>query len=184
MSSEGKKRACLGAFAGAHGVKGDAKVKAFTEDPRNVAAYGPVETEDGGASFDIKVVKFLKGDFVIIRAPQIKTREAAEALKGQRLYVNRDKLPAPDEDEFYLDDLVGLDAIDETGAALGAVNAVHNFGAGDLIELKDIPDVKGARLIAFTKENTPVIDIANGRITILRAAITTEDETKPAPTLS
>ncbi|MCK5749551.1 MAG: 16S rRNA processing protein RimM [Oricola sp.] len=168
-------RACLGAFAGAHGVKGDARIKTFTETPESVADYGPVETEDGKRRFTLKIVKLLKDGFVIARAPEIASREDAEALKGVRLYVDRSALPAPDEDEFYLDDLAGLKAFDEAGAALGAVKAVYNFGAGDLIELSGIPGVKGARLVPFTKEAVPEVDLSAGRITVARVFVEQEE---------
>lgn len=170
MSGE-TKRICLGAFAGAHGVKGEAKIKTFTEAPENVAAYGPVTSEDGKLRFTLSFVKALKDGFVLVRAKEIKTREDAEALKGVRLYVDRDVLPAPEEDEFYLDDLVGLAAVDEDGLSLGAVRAVYNFGAGDLIELADIPGVKGVTLVPFTKEAVPEVDLSAGRLTVARAAL-------------
>ncbi len=182
MSEKDKTRICLGAFAGAHGVRGEAKVKCFTEDPSNIAAYGPVETEDGKHRFTLAVIRSLKADFVLVRAPEIQSREAAEALKGVRFYVTRDKLPPPDEDEFYLNDLVGLDAVDEEGAPLGAVNAVYNFGAGDVIELMGVPGLKGMRLVRFTRENVPGVDLTGGKITVLRAAVAIEDE--PDPELS
>ena len=171
-------RACLGAFAGAHGVKGDAKIKTFTQTPEGVAAYGPAETEDGKRRFTLTIVKVLKDDLVIARAPEIASREDAEALKGARLYVDRSALPAPDEDEFYLDDLVGLQALDESDAPMGVVKAVYNFGAGDVLELKDIPGVNGVRLVPFTKEAVPSVDLAAGRVTVARAAI--EEQNEPA----
>ncbi len=173
------KRACLGAFAGAHGVKGEAKVKSFTEEPKSIAAYGPVETEDGERQFTLSVVRALKPDLLLVRAPEIQSREDAERLKGARLYVNREKLPPPDEDEFYLDDLIGLAAVDENARSLGVVNAVYNFGAGEIIELKDIPEVKGMRLVPFTKEDIPDVDIAAGKITVRRGAIPFDDEANP-----
>ncbi|GJL94151.1 MAG: ribosome maturation factor RimM [Hyphococcus sp.] len=174
-------RVCLGAFAGAHGVKGDAKVKTFTEAPENIAAYGPVYSEDGKQRFTLKLIKTLKGDLVLVRAPEIKSREEAENLKGARLYVSRDQLPTPDEEEFYLSDLVGLNAINENGDAFGIVNAVYNFGAGDLLELKNIPNVKGVQLIAFTKENVPEISLANRTITVMQSIIDESDDPNDEP---
>lgn len=168
-------RVCLGAFAGAHGVKGHAKIKTFTETPDRIAAYGAVETEDGARSFTLAIVKVLGGGFVIASAPEIESREDAEALKGVQLYVDRSALPAPEEDEFYLDDLVGLNVVDEDGAALGVVKAVYNFGAGDLLEIGDIPGVKGLRLVPFTKEAVPEIRISQKQITVARSAIETPD---------
>jgi len=180
MSDDRKPRICLGAFAGAHGVKGEAKVKAFTEAPEKIAAYGPVETEDGARKFTPTFVRELKPGFALIRAPEIKSREDAESLKGIRLYVDRGKLPPPDEDEFYLDDLVGLKAIDEAGDAMGVVGAVYDFGAGELIELKDIPEINGVRLVPFTKKNAPAIDLKAGLITIRRDAIDLGNSEEPS----
>ncbi len=179
MSDTTQTRICLGAFAGAHGVRGEAKVKCFTEDPSNIAAYGPVETEDGKRQFTLTVIRNLKADFVLVRAPEIHSREDAEILKGARFYVDRDKLPAPDEDEFYLNDLVGLEAVDEEGAPLGAVNAVYNFGAGDVIELMGIPGLNGMRLVRFTKENVPSVDVTGGKITVRRAAVVVDEGVAP-----
>lgn len=165
------RRVCLGAFAGAHGVNGDAKIKTFTEKPENIAAYGPVETEDGKRTFTFNIAKVLKGGLVIVRAPEIASREDAESLKGVRLYVDRNALPEPDEDEFYLDDLVGLTALGETGAPMGFVKAVYNFGAGDVIELSDIPGVKGVKLIPFTRRAVPGVDIEGGKILVSAGAL-------------
>lgn len=181
MSGPGKRRACLGAFAGAHGVRGDAKIRTFTETPDGVAAYGPVETEDGARRFTLTIRKKLTDGVVIVSAPEIASREDAESLKGARLYVDRDALPAPEEDDFYLDDLVGLKAVDETGAPFGTVVAVYNFGAGDLLELKDIPGVKGVRLVPFTKEAVPAVDLAGGALVVAQAAVATDDAGETAP---
>ena len=157
MSARASKKACLGAFAGAHGVKGVAKIKTFTQSPENIAAYGPVISEDGARLFTLKLLKVLNDGVVLVSAPEIASREDAESLKGVRLYVDRDVLPAPDEDEFYLDDLVGLQ--------------------GDVLELSDIPGVKGLRLVAFTRENVPVIDIAAARLTLRRGALNRDSDT-------
>lgn len=162
------RRVCLGAFAGAHGVTGEAKVKTFTEAPAGIAAYGPVTSEDGKRSFRLKFVRALKPDLALVTAPEIASREDAAALAGTRLYVARAKLPPTGEDEFYLEDLVGLAAFDEAGTELGRVVAVHNFGAGDLIEVKG----SGRTLfVPFTHEAAPETDLAKGRIVIARAAL-------------
>lgn len=169
------RRVCLGAFAGAHGVKGDALVKTFTGKTENIAAYGPVETEEGSQRFTLAFLRETKPGLAVVRAPEIKTREAAMALKGVRLFVDRAQLPPPEDDDYYFDDLVGLAAEDEIGAPAGRVSAVYDFGAGDLLELAEIPDVKGVRLISFTKTAVPVVDIKAGRIVVARAALSEVD---------
>ena len=169
------KRVCLGAFAGAHGVRGDALVKTFTEEPRNIAAYGPVETEDRGRAFTLSFIREAKPGLALVRAPEIASREDAESLKGKRLYVDRAALPAAGEDEFYIDDLVGLAVFDEHDVPAGRIAAVHNFGAGDILEVADIPDATGARLVAFTREDAPDVDLEHGRVVVRRAALSNED---------
>lgn len=136
-------RICLGAFAGAHGVKGETKVKTFTAAPENIAAYGPVTSEDGKRRFTLKFLRALKPGLALVTAPEIASREDAEALKGVKFYVAREALPAASEDEFYIEDLVGLAAFTEGGAPLGAVVAVHNFGAGDIVEIARAPEGDG-----------------------------------------
>lgn len=168
-------RVLLGAIAGAHGVRGEFRVKTFTAAPENIAAYGPLETEDGRAVV-LKIVRILKGDLVIARSPAVSTREAAEALRGTRLYAARAALPAPDEDEFYYEDLVGLEAVDERGGALGRVVAVHDFGAGDLIE---IGGAGRARMIPFTRAAVPAVDLSAGRLVIAEAALSEGDGAAP-----
>ena len=177
MSGSDLGRVCLGAFAGAHGVKGEALIKVFTETPENIASYGPVETEDGGRKFTLSFLRETKPGLALVRAPEIKSREDAQSLKGVRLYIDRAALPETEEDEFYLDDLVGLNAVDETDAPIGRIAAVHNFGAGDLIELTDIPGRKGAVMVPFTKDAVPEIDIDAHRLVIARSAI--DDESGP-----
>ena len=163
------KRVCIGAFAGAHGVRGDAKVKSFTAAPEDVAAYGPVTTEDG-RRFSLTVIRVMKPGIVLARAPEIATREDAAALSGTLFYVDRAKLPETEEDEFYLEDLVGLSVFTVEGAPAGRVAAVHNFGAGDILEIA-LPDGE-AFLAPFTKEVAPTIDFAGGKIVIVRPAET------------
>jgi 16S rRNA processing protein RimM len=177
------KRICLGAFAGAHGVKGEAKIKTFTGAPESIAAYGVVETEDRARKFTLKLKKILNDGIALVSAPEIASREDAESLKGVRLYVDRSVMPAPGEDEFYLDDLAGLAAFDETGAPMGVVKAVYNFGADDLLELGGIPGVKGVRLVPFTKANVPEVDLTERQLTVLREALAVEDGEEPPDAL-
>jgi 16S rRNA processing protein RimM len=161
------KRICIGAFASAHGVRGEIKVKSFTADPADVAAYGPVEAEKGGATYTLKLLREPKPGLFVARVAELRTREDAEAVRGTKLYVARSKLPPPDEDEFYYEDLIGLHAVTSEGAPYGQVKAVLNHGAGDILELSQVPDVKSAVLIAFTKEAVPEIDFAAGQLTVV-----------------
>lgn len=168
-------RICLGAFAGAHGVRGDAVIKTFTEAPENIDHYGTVESEDGSRRFTLTFVRAGKPGFAIVRVHEIASREEAAALKGERIYVERSALPPPEDDEFYLDDLIGLEARNEASEPVGQICAVHNFGAGDLLELENIPGVKGTRMIPFSKMTVPEIDLLAGTLTISKAALDTSD---------
>lgn len=159
-----RKRVCLGAFAGAHGVRGEARMKTFTATEKGIAAYGPVESEDGARRFALQFIRALKEGVALVRAPEIRSREDAAALSGVRVYVDRALLPPPADDEFYVEDLVGLAAFDEKGERLGAVSAVHNFGAGDILE---IARPQGETMMApFTHEAILSIDVAGGRLTV------------------
>jgi 16S rRNA processing protein RimM len=172
------KRVCLGAFAGAHGVRGEAKVKTFTESEEGVARYGVVESEDGRRRFSLKFIRVLKPGLALVAAPEIESREDAAALAGVRIYVARSALPPATEDEFYLEDLIGLAAIDETGAPLGTIIAFHNFGAGDIIEISRAPGRKGAVMALFTQEMAPSIDLQGGWV-VIRASALAEGEEEP-----
>lgn len=166
------KRICLGAFAGAHGVAGHAKVKTFTEEERGVAAYGRVESEDGARTFTLKFIRTAKPGLAIVAAPEIKSREDAASLAGVRLYVGRDALPnETGTDEFYVEDLIGLKALDENGAPIGVVTAVHNFGAGDIVEIKPASGCKTPIMTPFTKSAAPHVDLAKGVIVIANDAL-------------
>ncbi len=158
----GEARLCLGVITGAHGVRGLVKVKSFTEVPEDVAAYGPLTDEGGARVFTLTVTGRSK-DALLTRVEGVTDRDQAQALRGTRLYVPRDVLPALDEEEtYYHADLLGLAAEDPEGRPLGRVAAVHNFGAGDLLEL----DGEGRRLVPFTREAVPVVDLDGGRLVI------------------
>jgi 16S rRNA processing protein RimM len=163
-----ERKVCLGAFAGAHGVRGEVKVRTFTESAENIAAYGKLATEDG-RSFSLTVLRVLKPGLVLARAAEIATREEAERLGGKKLYVDRAALPPADDGQFYIEDLVGLAAFDEAGAPLGRVAAMHNFGAGDILEV-ELPGKK-AVFVPFSDDAAPKIDIAAGRITLRRSYV-------------
>lgn len=166
----GDARICLGAFAGAHGVKGDALMRAFTERPESVGDYGPVETEDGARRFTLTVIRLAKPGFAIVRAPEIENREDAAALKGARVYVGRDALPAlGDADEYYIEDLIGLRATTPAGETIGTIVAVHDFGGGDILEIKR-PNAKPL-LAPFTRAHAPSIDLRAGVIALSAEAL-------------
>src|SRR3954451_8117061 len=114
-------------------MRGEGRLKAFTEDPLSVTRYGALESEDGKRRFEIEAVRPAK-DMLVARLKGVADRDAAEALKNIRLYVARAKLPQPEADEFYYADLIGLTAQRGNGEAVGTVKAIHNFGAGDLVE--------------------------------------------------
>ena len=127
-------RVCLGQFGAAHGVRGEVRLHSFTADPAAITSYGPLESEDGRV-FEIETMRPAKDHFVA-KISGVADRNAAELLKNLKLYVPRARLPAPDEpDEFYHADLIGLAVVDRAGEKLGTVVAIHNFGAGDLIEM-------------------------------------------------
>lgn len=154
-------RVCVAAVAGAYGVQGEARVKSFTAEPTAFAGYGPLETEDGARRFEVRLGRPVSGGFSA-RLSGVATREAAEALKGVRLYAPRDRLPALPDDEFYHADLIGLAVADAGGAPLGTVRAVDNHGAGDFLDIAQ-PDGRSL-LLPFTREAVPTVDLASGRI--------------------
>ena len=155
-------RVCLGVIVAAHGVRGQLRIKSFTEVPEDVAAYGPVEDEAGARRFEIEVAGSAKGT-VIARIEGVGDRTAAERLRGTRLYVDRAALPAIEEaDTYYHADLIGLAVEDRAGRPLGRVVAVNDFGAGDVLELED---PEGAPLVLpFTRQAVPVVDLEGGRL--------------------
>jgi 16S rRNA processing protein RimM len=156
-------RICVGQIAGAHGVRGLVKLASFTEDPEAIVQYGDLTDEAGERIFSVTLVGANKGHW-IARIGQVADRDAAQALNGTRLYVDRAKLPPPDEDEFYHADLIGLRAELPDGTMLGTVAAMHNFGAGDIIEIA-LPSGKRP-LLPFDRETVPEIDPASGRLVI------------------
>jgi 16S rRNA processing protein RimM len=154
----------VGAVSGAFGVKGEVRVRSFTAKREGVVSYGPLHGGDGKVLLRPKSWRELK-DGVAVEAPEVKTREAAEKLKGVRLFVPRANLPEAAEDEFYWVDLMGCHAEAVDGAPLGEVVAVWNFGAGDILELK--PPNGGQNIqVSFTKQNVPLVDRSAKRIVI------------------
>jgi 16S rRNA processing protein RimM len=156
-------RVCIARIGAAHGVRGELRLWPFTEDPLAVASYGPLETKDGKRHFEIASARAAK-DHLVARIKGVDTRDAAEALNGLELFVAREKLPATDEDEFYHADLIGLAVEATDGRALGRLIAVHNFGAGDLIEIA--PASGASVMLPFTASTVPQVDIAGGRMIV------------------
>lgn len=153
----------LGVVVTAHGLKGEVRVKTFTENPNGLNAYGALRAADGRV-FAIADARVMKPGESVVRFDGIVTREQAEALKGVELHVARDVLPATDDEEFYHADLIGLRAEDEAGRAIGLVHAVHNFGAGDVIEITRVDG--GNVLLPFTRRVVPLVDIGAARIVV------------------
>jgi 16S rRNA processing protein RimM len=157
-------RVCVGAIAGSFGVKGEVRLKSFCTDPEAIATYGPLFTEDGSRSFEVTLTRAVAYG-IGVRLSGVLTKEQADALKGTSLFVARDKLPAIGDDEFYYADLIGLDVHDTGGAPVGKVHAVHNHGAGDLLEILG-PGMKTALLLPFTRAMVPTVDLAARRVII------------------
>jgi 16S rRNA processing protein RimM len=155
----------MGIVGAPHGVRGAVRVKSFTGDPEAIARYGELEDESGARRFALHVTGMAKGDgMVIAKLFGVDDRDGAEALRGLRLYARRAVLPATEEDEFYHADLIGLSVELDGGEKFGAVSAVHDFGAGDVLEIKR--DIGAPVLVPFTHAAVPVVDIAGGRIVI------------------
>jgi 16S rRNA processing protein RimM len=163
MVQQDHQRVCVARIGAAHGVRGEVKLWPFTEDPMAVTRYGELSADDG-RSFEIETVRWGK-DFLVARLKGIRDRTAAEQLRNVDLYVPRDRLPKLPDEEYYHADLIGLGVEDHDGTALGTITAVHDFGAGDLLEIQ--PASGGDTvMVPFTAGTVPVIDIAGGRIVV------------------
>ena len=154
---------CVARIGAAHGVRGAVKLWTFTEDPLAVKAYGPLMTKDGARQFEVTSAREAK-DHLVATLKGVATREEAERLNGIELYVAREKLPETDEDEYYHADLIGLAAVNAANEPLGRVIAIHNFGAGDIIEIA--PPGGATMLLPFTNAVVPSVDVAGGRVVI------------------
>jgi 16S rRNA processing protein RimM len=163
MVAESAGRVLVGVITGAHGVRGEVRIKSFTADPAAVGRYGPVGDETGQRSLDLHVLRVAK-DMVIARVSGIADRTAAEALRGLRLFVDRSALPATQPEEFYHADLVGLRVERADGALYGTVISVQNHGAGDILEIKR-PD-GAVELMAFTRKIFPLVDLPGARLVV------------------
>jgi len=154
---------CVARIGAAHGVRGAVKLWPFTEDPLAVMDYGPLMTKDGARQFEVANARPAK-DHLVATFKGVTTREDAERLNGIELYVARDQLPETDEGEYYHADLIGLAAVNAANEPLGRVLAIHNFGAGDIIEIA--PPSGPTMLLPFTNAVVPTVDLAGGRVVI------------------
>lgn len=157
----GKDKVCVGAVAGAFGVHGEVRLKSFCAEAQAIAQYAPLFTEDEARSFTVKLGKPIPNGFSA-RLGGVTNRDQAEALRGVRLYADRDKLPALPDDEFYHADLIGLSVMDTGGTKIGRISSVQNHGAGDLLEIQR--PGKGNALLPFTLAVVPTVDLAGGRV--------------------
>jgi len=153
---------CVAVIAGAFGVKGEVRLKSFTADPLAIGEYAPLLTEDGSRSFDVALEGQLTNG-LLVRLSGVRSKEEADALKGVKLFVSRDRLPNLPDDEYYHADLIGLEVLDSGGGSLGRVKAVLNHGAGDILEVQ-VPGSSETVLLPFTMEAVPTVDLAAGRI--------------------
>jgi 16S rRNA processing protein RimM len=169
---------CVARIGAAHGVRGAVKLWTFTEDPLAVKDYGPLTTKDGARQFELAQVREAK-DHLVVTLKGVATRDDAERLNGIELYVPRDRLPETDDDEYYHADLIGLAAVNAADEPLGRVIAIHNFGAGDIIEIA--PPHGPTMLLPFTNAVVPTVDLAGGRVVI---ELPQEIEGDDAPTLT
>ena len=155
-------RICVGAIAGAFGIKGELRVKSFCADPEAIGDYGPLWSEDGSRQFSLALDRPIKNGFAVT-IEGVTTKEDGDALRGVRLFADRTALPNLPDDEYYHADLIGLEVLDTGGRILGHVSAVHNHGAGDVLEVQG-PGLKNNALLPFTLDAVPTVDLAAGRI--------------------
>lgn len=155
-------RICIGAIAGAFGVAGEVRLKSFCTVPEDIVSYGPLWSEDGARQFRITLTRPVAGGLGA-RVAGVANKDDADALRGTSLFVDRSKLPSLPDDEFYHADLIGLDAYDPGGILIGKIVAVHNHGAGDILEIASLGH-KSALLLPFTKTIVPNVDLSAGRV--------------------
>ncbi len=172
-------RVLLGRIKGAHGLNGEVKIAAFTNRPEDIAAYGPLTDCKGARQIDITALRSAAGGTLVARIRGVSSRNEAEKLRGLELFVCREALPAPETDEYYHSDLIGLDAISPQGKAAGKIIAVHNFGAGDLLEVR-INGEKQSMLIPFDAAHVPNVDIAAGRVTVIKPVYEADESAEEA----
>jgi 16S rRNA processing protein RimM len=161
--TDAAKQVCIGIVTGPHGVQGAVRIKSFAEAPEDIARYGPLADETGARRFELRLIGAGKG-VVIARLSGVEDRNRAEAMRGLRLYLPRSALPQTEAEEFYHADLIGLEAVLGDGTPVGQVRAIHDFGAGDTLELARL----GAPplMVPFTRAVVPSVDLAAGRLVL------------------
>lgn len=159
-------RVCVARIGAAHGVRGEVKLWSFTQDPEAVAGYGPLQTADGTRTVEIESMRAAKDHFVA-RLAGVNDRDEAEKLRNVELYIARDRLPKIEQaDTFYHSDLIGLDAVTADGAQVGTVHAVHNFGAGDILEIMPVGSGEPT-MLPFNEATVPKVDLAAKQIVVV-----------------
>lgn len=169
MSSSGEGHGRLivvGRVAGAFGVRGEVRLTAYTADPMTLPGFGRLLHEDGSHALTVRSARPVK-DGVICRVAELDSKEAADAMRGTQLFVPRSALPEPEEEEYYLADLIGLVARDPADKVEGRIKAVHDFGAGDILEI-DPGDGRATFLIPFTRDAVPEVRPSEGIVVIVR----------------
>lgn len=175
-NDEQTRRVLLGEISGVHGIRGDILVRTYTATPEAIANYGPLTNATGAKAYSLTIVRVTdKG--VVARIAGISDRTTAEALRGTKLFVARERLPEAPASEFYHADLIGLKALTEDGTQLGEIVSVQNFGAGDLLELKPLTGT--SEFIPFEDQWVPHVDLATGTLIIKRPP-STGDESEEA----
>lgn len=154
---------CLGVIAGARGLDGAVRIRSYTAEPLDIGAYGPLTDETGTRTYVVRPERLARG-VVLARIDGVGDRAAAEALRGTRLYVPRERLPETARDEYYHEDLIGLAVALADGSVLGRVEAVQDFGAGDILEVR--LGTGGSVLVPFTRAVVPEVDLAAGRLVV------------------
>jgi 16S rRNA processing protein RimM len=153
----------VGVFGAPHGVRGEIRLKSYTQDPMSIAGYGALR-DSAGRFHEIAAARLLKDDLLIVKIKGVADRDSAQKLTNSKLYIARKELPAPDEDEFYCLDLIGLSAETPDGKVLGTIVAVPNYGAGDILEVA--PPAGDTLLFPFTRAIVPHVDVAGGKVIV------------------
>lgn len=157
-------RILVGRFGAAHGVRGEVRIKSYTADPMALAGYAGLSDQNGARAFVIESARPVKDDVIVARVKGVNDRSAAEALTNLEIYIARDALPPPDEEEFYVADLIGMRAERADGTPFGVISNVLNFGAGDILDIA--LEGGGARLVPFTRACAPHVDVKGRRVTV------------------